>query len=468
MFFKRSTAVIALIGACLGAIYVVSDELKREVRLFLAGALGDVAIERMQQQSADNESGRMAAADMITLPIEVTEPAPGIYMTSGVGNTFVVRSGEGDVIFDTGLIIQAAEQYEVLHQALGNIQPTAVVLSHSHADHVGGARMWASPQTELVTSSEFLEEQRYLTQLNPYLHRRNRVLFPWLPEEPRVLPGMNFRGLIPDVEVKKGEPRRFTQGGRVFELWSLPGAEGSDNLLLWLPQEKILLSGDFFGPQFPQFPNIFTMRGEKMRKPVEYMNSIDHLLNLEIETLLPSHLEPVRGANDIRAGMIKIREAVDFVHSSTVSGMNAGTSLSELMVEIRLPERLLLSETHGKVSWAVKSIWEYYATWFHFDRTSELYATPQSAVLDDLAGIIDADAALSLVREKLQRNEPEQALLLLELFEGFDTDPEIMALLMELRVEVLSQLRERATVTGNDYELYWLDSELEKAGGALP
>ena len=63
---------------------------------------------------------------------------------------------------------------------------------------------------------------------------------------------------------------------------------------------------------------------------------------------------------------------------------------------------------------------------------------------------------------------PNKALLLLELFEGFDTEPELMALLMELRVKVLSQLRERATVTGNDYELYWLDSELEKAGSALP
>jgi hypothetical protein len=83
--------------------------------------------------------------------------------------------------------------------------------------------------------------------------------------------------------------------------------------------------------------------------------------------------------------------------------------------------------------------------------------------LDDLAGIIDADAALSLVREKLQRSEPEQALLLLEIFEGFDKEPD----LMELRIEVLSQLRERATVTGNDYELYWLDSELEKARRAL-
>lgn len=458
MFFKRSTAVIALIGLCLGAIYVVSDELQREVRLFLAGALGDVAIERMQQQSADNESGPMAAADMITLPIEVTEPAPGIYMASGVGNTFVVRSGEGDVIFDTGLIIQAAEQYEVLHQALGNIQPTAVVLSHSHADHVGGARMWASPQTELVTSSEFLEEQRYLTQLNPYLHRRNRVLFPWLPEEPRVLPGMNFRGLIPDVEVKKGEPRRFTQGGRVFELWSLPGAEGSDNLLLWLPEEKILLSGDFFGPQFPQFPNIFTMRGEKVRRPIEYIESLNTVIGFAPELILPSHLGPIEGAERIMADLTRIRDAVQWVHDQTVAGMNAGKTLSEVMADVRLPSDLALSQRHGKVSWAVKSIWEYYATWFHFDRTSELYGTPQTAVLEDLSRAIDDETITKIIDEAIQRDEWERALHLLELLEG---NQALTDALKDRWVAVITALRERSLSTEkNDYELYWLDSRL--------
>jgi len=458
MFFKRSTAVIALIGLCLGAIYVASDELQREVRLFLAGALGDVAIERMQQQSADNESGPMAAADMITLPIEVTEPAPGIYMASGVGNTFVVRSGEGDVIFDTGLIIQAAEQYEVLHQALGNIQPTAVVLSHSHADHVGGARMWASPQTELVTSSEFLEEQRYLTQLNPYLHRRNRVLFPWLPEEPRVLPGMNFRGLIPDVEVKKGEPRRFTQSGRVFELWSLPGAEGSDNLLLWLPEEKILLSGDFFGPQFPQFPNIFTMRGEKVRRPIEYIESLNTVIGFAPELILPSHLGPIEGAERIMADLTRIRDAVQWVHDQTVAGMNAGKTLSEVMADVRLPSDLALSQRHGKVSWAVKSIWEYYATWFHFDRTSELYGTPQTAVLADLSRAIDDETITKIIDEAIQRDEWERALHLLELLEG---NQALTDALKDRWVAVITALRERSLSTEkNDYELYWLDSHL--------
>jgi alkyl sulfatase BDS1-like metallo-beta-lactamase superfamily hydrolase len=274
---------------------------------------------------------------------------------------------------------------------------------------------------------------------------------------------MDFRGLIPDVRVDNDVPYTFTLGDRRFEVHARPGAEGADNLVLYLPDDKVLLTGDFFGPQFPQFPNLFTMRGEKMRKPIEYIESIDQLLTLDIDTLLPSHLDPVRGADEIRAGMIRIREAVDFVHSETVAGMNAGKSVSELMAEIRLPERLLLSESHGKVSWAVKSIWEYYATWFHFDRTSELYATPQTAILDDLAELIDAESALSMVQKKLELNKPEQALLLLELLEGLNVN----SALLTLRIEALDQLRQRAKVAGNDYELYWLDSELEKARRAL-
>ena len=85
---------------------------------------------------------------------------------------------------------------------------------------------------------------------------------------------MDFRGLVPNVTVDNDEPYRFTLGNRRFEVYGTPGAEGADNIVLWLPDEKILFSGDFFGPQFPQFPNVFTMRGEKVRKPIEYLSLI--------------------------------------------------------------------------------------------------------------------------------------------------------------------------------------------------
>ena len=128
------------------------------------------------------------------------------------------------------------------------------------------------------------------------------------------------------------------------------------------------------------------------------------------------------------------------------------------MGSIALPRNLSLSQSHGKVSWAVKSIWEYYATWFHFDRTSELYATSQSAILDDLAELLDLDAARQQVRLYLDTGEPEKALLLLELLEGATVTETQRA----LKTETLLALKKQAAPIGNDYELYWLDSELEK------
>ena len=456
---KSKILLVTLGVIAIATVAINLDFLTSTARQSVASVASKAAIKNLSGVMADNNARGFAAAELITLPINVTEVARGIYKASGVGNTYVITTSAGYVVFDTGLVIQAAEQKQKLQAVIGNSEPANIILSHSHADHVGGARFWSEGNAQLIAHEEFEEEQRYLTELNSYLHGRNRTLFPWLPETPRTLPGMDFRGLEPDILVDNDVPFRFTLGDRRFEVHAAPGAEGADNIVLWLPDDKVLLSGDFFGPQFPQFPNIFTMRGEKVRKPVEYSQSIGRLLEFDIETLLPSHLEPIQGADTIRAGMTRIRDAVDFVHDQTVAGMNAGRPLETLMRDIVLPERLALSQTHGKVSWAVKSIWEYYATWFHFDRTSELYATSQSTILRDLAGVLDQQAALSLVQSKIDDNRPEQALLLVELLEGIDD----ATALSRLRLHVLQQLKDVALQTGNDYELYWLDSEIEKA-----
>ena len=448
-----SLGAIALIAAVIGR-----NTLEQSVRETVTRLAGQAAVSNMSSLLAENNGRGLAAAELITLPISVTEVASGIFQASGVGNSFALTTRDGNVIFDTGLIIQSSEQVAKLKAMIGDAEPKKIILSHSHADHVGGTRLWDRGQAELITHEEFEEEQRYLTELNPYFHQRNRVLFPWIPESPRTLVGMNFRGLTPDTRVRNGDPYRFSLGGRRFEVYAVPGAEGADNIVLWLPDEKILLSGDFFGPQFPQFPNIFTMRGEKVRKPIEYIASLNTLLALEPEIILPSHLAPIRGAQNIAADMRKIRDAVQYVHDETVAGMNAGYSLETVMAEITLPEELTLSQSHGKVSWAVKSIWEYYATWFHFDRTSELYPTSQRAILADVAHLIDLDAAQLQVQIYLNEAEPEKALLLLELLEGSTASETLRA----LRTQTLLQLKRQAEPVGNDYELYWLDSELDK------
>ena len=93
--------------------------------------------------------------------------------------------------------------------------------------------------------------------------------------------------------------------------------------------------------------------------------------------ILPSHLDPVVGGDKIARDMRKIRDAVQYVHDETVAGMNSGFSVEELMSASRYLRNSAF-RNHMARSWAVKSIWEYYATWFHFDRTSELTQPPNA------------------------------------------------------------------------------------------
>jgi alkyl sulfatase BDS1-like metallo-beta-lactamase superfamily hydrolase len=226
-----------------------------------------------------------------------------------------------------------------------------------------------------------------------------------------------------------------------------------------LPQQKILITGDFFGPQFPQFPNIFTMRGEKIRKPIEYIKSLDRLMALKPEIIIPSHLDPTVGAEEIREGMQRIRDAVQYVHDETIAGMNAGKTVNELMKEIKLPTHLELVQNHGRVDWAVKSIWEYYMGWFRYESTTELYPVPAREVYADLAAVAGSEGLLSLAQNYLNKGEPVKTLHIVEV--TLAGDPQ-NANAFALQQQALQELLVRAeNGLRNDYEIYWLNAQLE-------
>ena len=272
---------------------------------------------------------------------------------------------------------------------------------------------------------------------------------------------MRYGGIVPTITVDDWETYAFTLGGIEFQVIGAPGAEGADNAVLWLPQQKVLISGDFFGPQFPQFPNIFTMRGEKVRKPVEYIKSLDRLIALNPDVILPSHLDPTIGAEKIRKGMQRIRDAVQYVHDETIAGMNAGKTVNQLMKEIKLPPNLELVQNHGRVDWAVKSIWEYYMGWFRFESTTELYPIPAQDVYADLAQIAGNENLIALANNYLIQGEPVKTLHITEI--ALAGDPQ-NASALALRDQALVELLERAeNGLRNDYEIYWLKSQLATA-----
>jgi alkyl sulfatase BDS1-like metallo-beta-lactamase superfamily hydrolase len=468
---KQSGAIGTVILFCIavisaGTLWIFFDEdvarkLKQEAEIQSMAVIGDVATKRLASASGEGTHG--AAVDLIKRPIEVRKVAENIHYATGVGNTIMITTGEGVVLFDTGLVIQSANQLQILKDTVSDADVRYIILSHSHADHIGGTRFWMDEDTDIIAHQNFEEEQRYLSELQPYQYDRNRTLFPWMPawEDRPDIALMRYGGIVPTITVDDWETYAFTLGGIEFQVIGAPGAEGADNAVLWLPQQKVLISGDFFGPQFPQFPNIFTMRGEKVRKPVEYIKSLDRLIALNPDVILPSHLDPTIGAEKIRKGMQRIRDAVQYVHDETIAGMNAGKTVNQLMKEIKLPPNLELVQNHGRVDWAVKSIWEYYMGWFRFESTTELYPIPAQDVYADLAQIAGNENLIALANNYLIQGEPVKTLHITEI--ALAGDPQ-NASALALRDQALVELLERAeNGLRNDYEIYWLKSQLDTA-----
>ena len=138
--------------------------------------------------------------------------------------------------------------------------------------------------------------------------------------------------------------------------------------------------------------------------------------------------------------------------------MNEGKTVYQLMDEIQLPEALELTQEHGMISWGVKSIWEYYATWFHFNSTTELYTVPVRDIYAELSELVSSEILMSAAQAHFEQGNTLKTLHYLEIvLEGNPDDNGAL----KLRLAALEKMLENAIAThGNSYEKDYLRSRI--------
>lgn len=457
MHEKRSCLVLALVAREAATKHMQGKTMKAVLK---SAALALLAVALVQTALAHNEPAA-TGADLHKPPApEVIAVNDFIYQVHGIATVSLIITDAGLVVFDTGIDLQAAEQRRRLLAKAPQRPVTHVILSHAHADHTSGTPLWLEENTRIIAHRKFPRMQDYLAAIEPFQWRRNRALFTYLPEQPRPRPKIK-----PDVLVGNEESYEFTQGGRRFVVLGMPGAEGDDSLTLWLPEERILLAGDALGPMFPQFPNLYTMRGEKFRDPLAYVDTLNRLIAMEPEVLVLGHFTAdyasgvIRGRDRIKAGLSKIREAVSYVNDQTVAAMNAGKSVEEAMAAIELPRQLDMTQIHGYVSWAVRGLWDYYGGWFHFEKTTDLYPVPADAVYPDIAELAGTERLVERAAAFQTDGKPLHALHLVDIVLAADQrQPAALRIKREALESLLAQARSQ---TSNNYEIQWLQVQLQ-------
>lgn len=413
----------------------------------------------MSDQKNPALAGLVRAGDAQTQAVAITD---FIFMAKDISNAHLITTSDGDVMVNTGFMDDANVERNVALLKPHRTGPLRhIILTQSHADHFGGVPGFKEAGTKVIGGPGYNEAWADMQLLQPFFGPRSAKL--WGSTLKRGGSPKPAPYVVPDFLVDR--EFSFEQGGRTFTLIHAPEGETVDNLIVWLPNEKIAFTGNLVGPVWLSMPFLCTLRGDKPRLVWNYLKSLEKLRALGAELIITGHGEPIHGRDRIRADIDKMHAAVSWVRDYTIDGMNAGKNVHMLMREVALPDHLKIGEFHGKVSWAVKTIWEEYAGWFHYeDGTTELYGVPRSSINSDIVELAGGVGALTdRARQHVEAGRPLQAIHLLDI--ALETDPDNMSGL-KVKKTALEHLLV-ASGGSNLSETMWLKSEIAEADARL-
>lgn len=343
-----------------------------------------------------------------------------VLISEAFSNAYRIETDEGSVQINAGMGMEAPviESNFATHSA----KPVhSLVLTQGHVDHVGGVQYFRdrNPGLRVIAGANNPEHQAYDARLAAF--RANRSAFAFADKFAEVFAYYAEQGHnefpqqdTPIADVLVEQRLHFALGGIDFEVIAVPGAETNDSVIVWLPQQRYCFTGNLFGCPFGHFPNLVTIRGDRYRDPLVVARAVDLVRILQPKVIFYGHHAPVEGEDIIALELEALHGAIHYVHDAVVDGMNAGKTVHELMAAIELPAEFEVGQGYGKVSWGVRSIWEYYAGWFHHRSTTELYSVPSASVAADLVEMAGAEALLACAEQKFREGRCEEALHLLD------------------------------------------------------
>ncbi|MFN2375901.1 MAG: alkyl sulfatase dimerization domain-containing protein [Candidatus Binatia bacterium] len=353
--------------------------------------------------------------------LQVTE---GVHVAVGFGlaNSVLLVGEDAVVIVDTMESVEAAKPVREAFRAISGAPVAAIVYTHNHADHIFGAGVLAGDDHPLVIAHASFQEEvgRLATATRAITYKRSMRQFgTLLPEGERLHCGVGPRlvndatttpSLVLPTRTFEGDRLEVTVAGVRMVLLHLPG-ETPDQIAVWLPDKRVLVSGDNY---YHSFPNLYSIRGTTTRDVMPWVASLDAMRALKPAFLVPGHTLPVAGEDEIHRRLTDYRDAIQYVHDQTLRAMNRGLEPDEIVEEVRLPKQLAsrpwLAETYGRVDWSVRGIFDAYLGWFGGDAAdlSPLSRRTRAERMTALAG--GSEALRDRANAALEAGDPRWAL----------------------------------------------------------
>ncbi len=332
---------------------------------------------------------------------EVTE---NIYQVRSfdLSNITFVKGQTGWIVFDPLISPETAKAaLDFINQELGERPVVAIVYSHSHLDHYGGAtgivtsEDVASGKVQIIAPEHFAEHavSENVIAGNAMGRRAIYMYGALLPRNERgsVSGGLGMTvstglaGLIlPTHEVTKTDETLEIDGVKmVFQM--TPGTEAPAEMNTWFPEWKALWMAE---NATNTMHNILTLRGAQVRDALIWSSFLDETIEKwgdQVDVKFQSHHWPVWGNNNIIPYFKKQRDIYKFIHDQSVRLMNHGYNGEEISEMIKLPASLennwATRGYYGTLRHNSRAVYQRYMGWYN-GNPSDLNNLPQTEVAE--------------------------------------------------------------------------------------
>ena len=236
------------------------------------------AVAAVAQAQPGSAPGRSPVPDRP----QAAQVAPGTWMVQGlsalgsaanrnfVSNAAFVVTPGGVVVIDA---LGSPELARELRAEIARVTPlpvTHVIVTHYHADHIYGLQVFKEAGATIVAHRQAL---LYLNSdtAQQRLKASREELFPWIDGSTRLV----------EADLWLDGPTALRVGGQVFEIRPAGPSHTPEDLVVWVPAQRVLFVGDLvFRGRLP-----FVGQADS----AHWVEALDALLAYEAQAIVPGH-----------------------------------------------------------------------------------------------------------------------------------------------------------------------------------
>ncbi len=311
-----------------------------------------------------------------------------IYQIRGfdLTNITFIKGKTGWIIFDPLISPETAKAaLDFINSQLGERPVVAIIYSHSHIDHYGGAtgiataEQVASGEVQIISPEHFTEHAVSENVIAGNAMGR-RAVYMYGAMLPRNAQGGVNGGLgmtvstglagllLPSHEITKtGEKLNIDGVNMEFQL--TPGSEAPAEMNTWFPDFKALWMAE---NTTNTMHNILTLRGAQVRDALIWSSFLDETIDTwgsQAKVKFQSHHWPLWDSENIIPYFKKQRDIYKFTHDQSVRLMNQGYTGEEISEMITLPAELEQNWPtrgyYGTLRHNSRAVYQRYMGWYN-------------------------------------------------------------------------------------------------------